>query len=206
MTADLILTRTGKTVIRRSAKDINLGSAYGMGFYKLAGRLGLSEDDARALLKAYHEGVPYVKKLEARFMELVQGQGYVRTIYGRKRRFKYWEPKGWDRKKGAYPVADYDKAVEQWGTDIERAHAHKALNAVCQGSAADQTKQAIIDLDREGLTPQIQVYDELGQTIWDDNDAWRIKEIMEHAIEFEIPHIADPAVGLNWGETEEWKR
>ena len=206
MTADLIRDRTGKVIARRPAKDINLGSAYGMGFFKLAAKLGLSEEDARSLLKAYHEGVPYVKKLEERCIEIVQAQGFIRTILGRKRRFKMWEPADWERKKNAFPVESRELAVEMWGNNITRADAHKALNAICQGSAADQTKQAIINLDSVGLCPQIQVYDELGQTIWDPEDAWRIKDAMEHAIEFEIPHIADPAVGLNWGETTEMKR
>jgi DNA polymerase I-like protein with 3'-5' exonuclease and polymerase domains len=203
MTADLIHLRTGKLIERRLAKDINLGSAYGMGFYKLANKLGLGLEEAKQLLKVYHEGVPYVKKLEERCMEIVQAQGFIRTILGRKRRFKKWEPKDWERKKGAIPTEDYDLAIEQWGHNIERSDAHKALNSVCQGSAADQTKTAIILLDREGLTPQIQVYDELGQTIWNPEDAYRIKEIMEHAIEFEIPHIADPEVGRSWGETKD---
>jgi len=206
MTADLIYDKTGKKLERRPAKDINLGSAYGMGFGKLARKLGLEEDEARALLKVYHEGVPYVKKLEERCMEIVQAQGFIRTILGRKRRFTMWEPGDWDRKKRSIPVGSRELAIEQWGQNIERAGAHKALNALCQGSAADQTKQAIVNLDSVGLCPQIQVYDELGQTIWNDDDAWRIKEIMEHSIEFEIPHVADPAVGDNWGETEDWKR
>lgn len=206
MTADLIHERTGKFLERRPAKDINLGSAYGMGFYKLAAKLGLELDEAKKLLKVYHQGVPYVKKLEERCMEIVQAQGFIRTIIGRKRRFKLWEPRDWERKKGATPVDDYDLAVELWGQNVERSDAHKALNAICQGSAADQTKQAIVDLDREGLCPQVQVYDELGQTIWDDRDAWRIKEIMEHAIEFEVPHVADPDVGPSWGEVESLKQ
>lgn len=204
MTADLIYERTGKLLDRRPAKDINLGSAYGMGFFKLAGKLGLGMDEAKALLKVYHEGVPYVKKLESRCMEIVQAQGFIRTILGRKRRFTMWEPKDWERKKNnRFPVSDYDLAVQMWGTEVERADAHKALNAICQGSAADQTKQAIVDLDSIGLTPQIQVYDELGQTIWDPNDAWRIQEVMENAIKFEVPHLASPEVGLNWGDTAE---
>jgi len=204
MTADLIRERTGKIIERRPAKDINLGSAYGMGFYKLAAKLGLELEEAKKLLKVYHEGVPYVKKLEERCMEIVQAQGFIRTILGRKRRFKFWEPRAWERKKGATPVESYELAVEMWGQDVERSDAHKALNAICQGSAADQTKTAIVLLDREGLTPQIQVYDELGQTIWDDRDALRIKEVMEHAIEFEIPHVADPEVGRSWGETKDY--
>lgn len=206
MTADLIRDKTGKVVERRPAKDINLGSAYGMGFYKLAAKLGLSEPEAKALLKVYHEGVPYVKKLESRCMEIVQAQGFIRTVLGRKRRFKKWEPVDWDMKRKATPVESYELAVELWGQNVERSDAHKALNAICQGSAADQTKQAIVDLDREGLCPQIQVYDELGQTIWDDRDAFRIQEIMENAIKFEVPHLAEPEVGLSWGETEELRR
>lgn len=206
MTADLIFDRTGKRIERRPAKDINLGSAYGMGFYKLANKLGLDVDEAKKLLKVYHEGVPYVKLLEARCMEIVQAQGFIRTILGRKRRFKKWEPVDWEKKKNSFAVNSYEEAVQMWGTAVERADAHKALNAICQGSAADQTKQAIINLDEVGLCPQIQVYDELGQTIWNDNDAWKIKEVMENSIQFEIPHIADPAVGLSWGDTKEMRR
>lgn len=206
MTADLIFERTGRRIERRPAKDVNLGSAYGMGFYKLAAKLGLGLDEAKALLKVYHEGVPYVKKLEARCIEVVQAQGFIRTVLGRKRRFNKWEPVDWEKKRASTPVLSRELAVEMWGSAVERSDAHKALNAMVQGSAADQTKSAIIALDSIGLCPQIQVYDELGQTIWDDNDAWRIKEVMEHAIEFEVPHLADPELGLSWGDTKEMKR
>jgi DNA polymerase I-like protein with 3'-5' exonuclease and polymerase domains len=206
----LIREKTGRPldpdaqVSYRIAKDINLGSAYGMGTWKLALKLGISYDEAKSLLKVFHQGVPYVKKLEERCMEIVQAQGFIRTVLGRKRRFNEWEPKNWELKKQTLPVDDYELAVDKWGADkIERAHAHTALNSICQGSAADQTKRAIILLDQIGLTPQIQVYDELGQTIYDDKDAWRIKEVMEHAIEFEVPHLADPDVGRSWGETKE---
>lgn len=201
MVADLIYERTGKRVERRPAKDINLGASYGMGFFKLMKKLGLEEGPARELLKTYHEGVPYVKKLSERCMEIVQGQGFIRTVMGRKRRFNKWEPVEWEKKRRSTPVTSYELAVELWGRDVERSDAHKALNAICQGSAADQTKQAIVNLDSIGLTPQIQVYDELGQTIWDDNDAWRIKEVMEHSIEFEVPHLADADLGDSWGST-----
>lgn len=188
----------------RIAKDINLGSAYGMGVYKLSIKLNIPYEDAKALMKLFHKGVPYVKPLEERCMELVQAQGFIRTVLGRKRRFNKWEPRDWERKKGAFAVDSYEKAVEQWGADVERADAHKALNSMCQGSAADQTKQAIIMLDEAGLTPQLQVYDELGQTIWEDRDAFRIQQIMEHAIEFEVPHLASPDVGRSWGETKDF--
>jgi len=134
-------------------------------------------------------------------MEIVQGQGFIRTVLGRKRRFNKWEPKDWDRKRSSFPVSSYEEAVAMWGQNVERSDAHKALNAICQGSAADQTKQAIVNLDSMGLTPQIQVYDELGQTIWDIKDAGIIQEVMEQSIRFEVPHLAEAETGPSWGET-----
>lgn len=203
MTKDLIFEKTGQALPRRQAKDINLGAAYGMGKRKLAGKLGVTEEVATDILRIYHEGVPFVKKLGERCMEIVQGQGFIRTLLGRKRRFQEWEPSEfgvWGQ-----PTRDYEEAVMRWKY-VQRAGAHKAMNSMVQGSAADQTKQAILILDDEGLTPQIQVYDELGQTIWSDKDAWRIKEIMEHAVETTVPHLADPDVGPSWGEVEELVR
>lgn len=204
LTADLVEQKSGQAIGRRNAKDINLGSAYGMGKYKLADKLGVSLETAETILQAYHQGVPYVKQLEKRCMELVHAQGFIRTFLGRKRRFNSWEAE--DFNKRSFPIRDHDEAVARWGK-VVRAYAHKALNAMIQGTAADQTKTAIVMLDEEGLTPQIQVYDELNQTIYDDEAPWRIKEVMETALPgLTVPHLADPDVGPSWGEVEELTR
>ena len=205
LTADLILSRTGMDIGRRSAKDINLGSAYGMGKYKLAAKLGIEVEEAEILLKAHREGVPFVKKLEQRCMDIVNEQGYIRTILGRKRRFNMWESADWDKRwQGA--LRDKDEAIERWGK-VVRAFIHKSLNAMVQGTAADQTKSAIVMLDEIGLCPQIQVYDELNQTIYDEESAWKIKEVMENCLpELTVPHLANPDVGPSWGELEDLKR
>lgn len=204
MTADLIRSQTGQDIGRTRAKTINLGSAYGMGFYKLARGLGVDDEVAKEILKAYHEGVPFVKKLEERCMEVVHGQGFIRTISGRKRRFDSWEAEDW--KKRSRPVRDKADAEMLWGR-VVRAYAHKALNAMVQGTSADQTKTAMVLLDREGLTPQLTVHDELDQTIYSDAQAWRIKEIMENAIpELTVPHVADPECGASWGEVKDLLR
>ncbi len=210
MTADLIEMKTGtpldpdKKVARRLAKGINLGSAYGMGAPKMAAQLGIEVEVARRILTAYHEGVPFVKKLEERCIELVHAQGYIRTFLGRKRRFNTWEAK--DFKKRTFPIKNKEDAEAMFG-DVVRAYAHKALNAMIQGSGADQMKSAIVALDRIGLTPQIQVYDELNQTIYSRDDAWKIKEVMENVLEgLTVPHLADPDVGPSWGEVEELTR
>lgn len=206
LTADLILARTGKDIGRRAAKDINLGSAYGMGKYKLAAKLGVSVDEAEQILIAHREGVPFLKKLEERSMEIVQAQGYIRTLLGRKRRFHLWEPADWNKRRPGMTTRDYDEAVERWGR-VSRAYIHKSYNAMIQGTAADQTKTAIVMLDEIGLTPQIQVYDELNQTIYDLNDAFKIQEVMENCLpELTVPHLAEPDVGPSWGEVKEFIR
>lgn len=205
LTADLILARTGMDIGRRPAKDINLGSAYGMGKYKLAAKLGIDVEEAEVLLAAHREGVPFLKDLEKRCMDIVNQQGYIRTLLGRKRRFNQWEAKDWDKRKFG-TRRDKEEAEALWG-DVTRAFIHKAYNAMIQGTAADQTKTAIVMLDEIGLCPQIQVYDELNQTIYDREDAWRIKEVMENCLpELTVPHLAEPDVGPSWGEVKELKR
>ena len=83
------------------------------------------------------------------------------------------------------------------GPGIKRAYTYKALNRLIQGSAADMTKKAMIDLHREGITPHIQVHDELDISVSDNAD--KIKEIMESAVELEVPVKVDYESGLNWG-------
>jgi DNA polymerase I-like protein with 3'-5' exonuclease and polymerase domains len=59
------------------------------------------------------------------------------------------------------------------------------------------TKKAMIELHKEGITPHIQVHDELDISV--DNNADRIKDIMESAVELEVPNKVDYESGLNWG-------
>lgn len=199
-TADMIKEKSGKDIGRRAAKDINLGNTYGMGINKLADKLGISLDASKEIMRYYHLGVPFVRKLGTHCMEYVEKTGYIRTVLGRKRRFKRWESAVWE-KGGGVTVATREEAEERWGS-ARRAQIHKALNAMVQGSAADQTKSAIIQLDREGLTPHLQVYDELGNTIHHMDDVKKIKDIMEHAIDFSIPTLVDPEIGDSWGNTK----
>ena len=77
------------------------------------------------------------------------------------------------------------------------AFTYKALNRLIQGSAADMTKKAMIDLHKEGITPHIQVHDELDISVSDNAD--KIKQIMESAVELEVPNKVDYESGPNWG-------
>jgi DNA polymerase I-like protein with 3'-5' exonuclease and polymerase domains len=86
------------------------------------------------------------------------------------------------------------------GPGIKRAFTYKALNKLIQGSAADMTKKAMIELHKEGIIPHIQVHDELDISIKSTEHANKIKEIMESAVDLEVPNKVDYEAGPNWGE------
>ena len=204
MTADLILERTGKTLTRRHAKDINLGSTYGMGKEKLSWKLGIDIEQAEEILKIYHAGVPYVHSLQDRSMEIADSQGFIRTILGRKRRFMMWEPVGYGHKESK-PAYRWEEALKRYGPGLKRAFIHKAWNAIAQGSAGDQMKTAIIMVAREGIIPQIQVYDELNNSYESEEQFKKVIDIMEHAIELNVPSLVEPEKGQSWGKLKKMK-
>ena len=68
-----------------------------------------------------------------------------------------------------------------------------------QGSAADMTKKAMIDLYKEGIIPHIQVHDELDISVESPEQAQKIIEIMENAVKLEVPNKVDYESGDNWG-------
>jgi len=93
----------------------------------------------------------------------------------------------------------HDAALLEHGPGIKRAYTYKALNKLIQGSAADMTKKAMIELYKEGIIPHIQVHDELDISIESSEHANKIKEIMEHAVSLEVPNKVDYESGPNWG-------
>jgi DNA polymerase I-like protein with 3'-5' exonuclease and polymerase domains len=74
------------------------------------------------------------------------------------------------------------------------------LNKLIQGSAADMTKKCMLELYKVGIIPHIQIHDELDISVKDDKEAKYIIEIMESAVELEIPNKVDYEAGDNWGE------
>jgi DNA polymerase I-like protein with 3'-5' exonuclease and polymerase domains len=80
-----------------------------------------------------------------------------------------------------------------------RAFTYKALNKLIQGSAADMTKKAMLELHKEGITPHIQVHDELDISVINDLEAAKIKDVMENAVDLKIPNKVDYESGPNWG-------
>jgi DNA polymerase I-like protein with 3'-5' exonuclease and polymerase domains len=77
---------------------------------------------------------------------------------------------------------------------------YKALNKLIQGSAADMTKKAMLDLYEEGIIPHIQIHDELDISVRDEQQAARIVEIMENAVTLAVPNKVDYESGNTWGD------
>jgi len=180
---------------RSQAKTINLGLFYGMGKNKLQAELGVSKEKAEDLFKQYHNKVPFVKQLMDNVMQRAQNSGKIRTLLGRLCRFHLWEPNQF----GIHKALLHDAALTEHGPGIKRAYTYKALNKLIQGSAADMTKKAMLELYKEGIIPHIQVHDELDISVKSKEHADRIINIMEDAVSLEIPNKVDYESGPNWG-------
>ena len=186
---------------RKQAKTINLGMMYGMGVNKLAGELGIETDEAKALIKQYHERVPFVKGLMTGVQNRLNersSEGSLRSILGRKCRFDLWEPDTFAMNK-ALP---YREAVDAYGptTRLKRAYTYKALNRLIQASAADMTKQAMVNLYKAGHLPLVQIHDEIAMSVKGLDEAKSIAYVMETAVPLEVPSKCDIEIGPSWGE------
>ena len=189
------------SITRKEAKTVNLGIMYGMGRKKLAGVMGIDEEQAKALLAQYHENVPFVKGIADLAAETASTSGSIRTWLGRKCRFDMWEPISF----GYSKALKIEEALKEYGGKgrIRRAFTYKALNKLIQGSSADQTKKAMVDCYKEGLIPMLTVHDELCFSIKSKDQANRIVDIMENCIpKLNVPFEVDMALVNNWGEVE----
>jgi len=213
---------------RKEAKTINLGLFYGMGKAKLQNELNVSREKANELFNTYHGKVPFVKQLMNQVMTAAQNKGQIKTLLGRRCRFPKYEPilRGSDWGKFV-PAEDKETMLElqEMGPHLKdddgkilkdkdgkpkknywyknstrRAFTYKALNKLIQGSAADMTKKAMIELYKEGLIGHIQIHDELDFSIQSEQQAKKIKDIMENAVDLKVPNKVDYESGPNWGE------
>jgi len=125
-----------------------------------------------------------------------QDRGQIRTLLGRLCRFHLWEPNQF----GMHKALPHEEALREHGPGIRRAYTYKALNKLIQGSAADMTKKAMLELYKEGIIPHIQIHDELDLSIENEEQAKKVIEIMEQAVTLEVPNKVDYESGNNWGE------
>ena len=181
---------------RKQAKTINLGLMYGMGKNKLMAELGLMKESAEKLIKQYHTKAPFVKQLMDNVSRKANDRGKIRTLGGRACHFDLWQPTQF----GIFKPLPLEQARKEYDEPLKRAFTYKALNKLIQGSAADMTKKSMVALYENGIIPHIQIHDEVDISVESDAKAEQIIEIMESAVELQVPNKVDYEKGENWGE------
>jgi DNA polymerase I-like protein with 3'-5' exonuclease and polymerase domains len=208
-TTDLVNRISGKSFKRRRIKAVNLGLAYSMGLVKLARQLGVSIDEAKEILNDYHGALPFVRALSSKCMAVAQFRGFTVTLLGRHQRYNLWEPIPENNEERQFFKGrglPLERAQEVWpGRRLQRAGIHKALNRLVQGSAADQTKEAMRQLyyDHGRTTMALSVHDELSGSAVDRDQARLVKRVMETCVVLLIPVVCESTVGPSWGEAKE---
>tara|TARA_Y100001968_G_scaffold49369_1_gene39746 strand:- start:624 stop:2588 length:1965 start_codon:yes stop_codon:yes gene_type:complete len=212
-------------ISRKQAKTINLGLFYGMGKIKLQRELGLDQRQAKELFNEYHGRVPFVRQLSQELIAFAKQNKLLFTLHDRFCRFDRWETtnKEWNPETNRFnevPLYTKEQAMEAFKAEMldkykenkidanymdyfERyytpAFTYKALNRLIQGSAADMTKKAMVDLHEKGIVPHIQIHDELCISINGEYTANIIQNVMEQAIPLEVKNKVDFESGPNWG-------
>jgi DNA polymerase-1 len=196
-------------VKRRPIKNVNFGLLYGQTEKSLAYNAGFTGEQAKSFFDSYHKGAPYVKATMEAIGQEVQTFGYVKTLLGRRVRFKLWEPARRGPRQMPLP---FDMAVRRYGSNIKRAYEYRGVNYKFQGSEPDIMKTGMSACLRSGVfdftgVPRITVHDELDFSVKDKspemNEAFRfIQETMQNAIKLRIPVKVDVSRGPNWGEAD----
>ena len=171
---------------RRNAKAVNFGIVYGISAFGLSEDLSISRKEAKEYIERYFETYPKVKEFLDDLVKQGKEQGYVTTLYGRRR-----------------PIPEFKSSnfmQRQFGERV-------AMNSPIQGTAADIMKIAMIAVDRElrkrGLSSRIvlQIHDELLiETA--ENEVDEVKEIltdkMKHAANLKVSLEVDAKTGASW--------
>lgn len=173
---------------RRVAKTANFGIMYGISSFGLSQRLGISRSEAKKLIDDYFNAFPAIRSFIDDTIAAARENGYVETIFGRRR---------------------YLPDINARNATVRALAERNAVNAPIQGTAADIIKLAMIGVDRkmaeEGLRSKmvLQIHDELlFDTISSEREKLMsiVKEQMEHVTELSVPLTVECNYGKNWLE------
>jgi DNA polymerase I-like protein with 3'-5' exonuclease and polymerase domains len=212
----MVADMTGRP--RPIAKILNLAMTYGKGKRSLAEELGVSLPEAEGILEDYHHRLPFIKSLEDKCKVAAGSRGYIRLIDGARMHYPSWEGGwvDWDERREAEargkkmtPCSREEAVLRQqdpehpWSkTRLRRADTRKSLNNLIQGSAARQTKRAMLAMWHEGIVPLIQLHDEVGLSTADKAVAELAVRLMIETTPLVVPTVVDFEVGPTWGEAK----
>ena len=173
---------------RTKSKRANFGIIYGITVFGLAERLDIPRDEAKMLIDGYFATFPEVRDYMEKSKEIARKQGYVTTLFGRRRY-----------------LPDINSA-----NSVVRGFAERnAINAPIQGTAADIIKVAMIHIFQrfkaEGIRSKmiLQVHDELNFSVLPEEKEkveHIVLEEMQNAFHMAVPLVADSGFGINWLE------
>lgn len=173
---------------RSRAKVANFGIIYGISAFGLSQRMGLSRKDSKEFIETYFATYPGIKEYMEKTIAQGREQGFVETIFGRKR---------------------YLPDINSRNANLRSFNERNAINAPLQGSAADIIKIAMINLHRRMQEMRLksklilQVHDELVLDVVPEELellSGLVKETMESVVELKVPLIAECGYGKNWLE------
>jgi DNA polymerase-1 len=174
--------------MRRKAKMVNFGIAYGISAFGLAQRLGIPRREAADIIAQYFKQFPGMRKYMDDTIAFARNKGYVETVTGRRR---------------------YMRDIRSSNNTVRSGAERNAINAPIQGTAADMIKLAMIHIHNElsvrGLKTRmlLQVHDELVFDLFasEENEVRAIVEDkMKNAIKLDVPIEVEIGVGDNWLE------
>ena len=173
---------------RTKSKRANFGIIYGITIFGLAERLDVTRDEAKELIDGFFETFPQVKDYMEKAKQEARQQGYVPTLFGRRR---------------------YLPDINSQNATVRGFAERNAINAPIQGTAADIIKVAMIHIFRrfkeEGIRSKmiLQVHDELNFSVYPEEKEQVEKivlEEMQNAFQMQVPLVADSGFGSNWLE------
>ena len=173
---------------RRVAKTANFGIMYGISSFGLAQRLGVSRSEAKKIIDDYFAAFPAVRSYIDDTIAAARENGYVETLFGRRR---------------------YLPDINSKNATVRGLAERNAVNAPIQGTSADIIKLAMIGVDKkmteEGLKSRmvLQIHDELlFDTVPGETEKLMsiVKEQMEHVTELTVPLTVECNYGKNWLE------
>jgi DNA polymerase-1 len=176
--------------MRGRAKTINFATIYGQGAFALSRQLGISHEDARGFIARYFERFSGVRAFLDRQIELARQQGYVETLFKRRR---------------------YIPEMKERNFSLRAYGERNAQNSPLQGSAADLIKLAMVKIHRaireRGLAGRmlLQVHDELVFEVPPDEVqamTQLVREHMENVVALRVPLVVDIGIGPNWLEAK----
>jgi len=176
--------------MRRAAKEVNFGVLYGMGAFGLASRTGISQAEAKEFIASYFEGFSGVKKYLDTTLKKAEEDGYVETLFGRRR---------------------YIPELLSKNYQLRNAGERMAINMPVQGTAADIMKLAMIQTQdtihesryKNDVKMLLQVHDEIVLEVKKEiaqEVAELVKKEMESVVTLKVPIDVGVDIGVSWGK------